>query len=456
MKNSANQKPKDSKGKSAASARRVSPARIAAYEILLKIETERAFSSILLPQYEKNLAANDRALCHELTLGVLRKQIYLDALVQKLVSKPLEKFDREILIVLRIGAFQLFFLDKVPDFAAINEAVNLAHRAGKKSAAGLVNAVLRKLQRETPELAFKDETEEISVLTSHPRWLIEYWKQSFGIKTARDVAEANNRPPKMAFRLTRKSSSQTIEILEKLGAKISPSEIVKDAWTIEKAHEYLFLYAEEGKIYFQDEGSQLVGQTADLKPGERFLDVCAAPGSKTTLIAKESNENAKIIAGDKYFQRVQMLAQTIKRVSAQAVKTIVYDAERSLPFKDETFNCALIDAPCSGTGTIRHNPEIRYFLREEDFAELSAKQLKILKNASKAISLGGRLIYSTCSLERAENEAVIEKFLTENSSFEKFELKVSAKFLTEDGFARTFPPRDLTDGFFIAGLKRVG
>lgn len=451
MKNSANRKAKTPAQKTPA-VRRVSPARLAAYEILLKIEIEKAFSSILLPQYEKNLEKNDRGLCHELTLGVLRKQIYLDALIQKLIPKTLAKFDREILTILRLGAFQLLFLDKIPDFAAINEAVNLVHRAGKKSAAGLVNAVLRKLQRELPELNFADDIEKISVLSSHPRWLIEHWAESFGSEQAQAVAEANNQPPRMAFRLTQKSTPQTVEILEKLGAKIKPSEILENAWTAEKAHEYLFLYAEEGKIYFQDEGSQLVGQATDLQTGERFLDVCAAPGSKTTLIAKDAEGKTEIIAGDRYFQRIRTLAQTTERVGASAVRIVAYDAEKSLPFADESFDRVLIDAPCSGTGTIRHNPEIRYFLKAEDFAELSDKQLRILENASKLLKPGGRVIYSTCSLEPQENEAVVEKFLARNPNFGKFDLKISSKFKNESGFARTLPPRDATDGFFIAGL----
>lgn len=435
---------------------KISAARLAAFEILQKIETEKSFSSVLLPMYEEKLVAKDRALCHALTLGVLRRQIYLDRVIEKLTNKPAEKLDAVIRIILRLGLFQLLFLDKIPAHAAINEAVNLAQKAKKTSAKGLVNAVLRRATREKIELNFSDEIEKISVENSHPRWLIEKWTRDFGLEEAAQIALANNETPNSIFRLTAKSDENTVEILKKLGLEVIESKIVKDAWKISNSNEMLRVYADEGRIYFQDEASQLVAQTIELKTGETFLDVCAAPGSKTTYVAKqkEKDERQKIIAGDFYDHRVRTLQSNCRRQGADSVEIVRYDAEKDLPFADESFDWVLVDAPCSGTGTIRHNPEIRYFLRETDFAELSLKQLRILQNASKLIKASGKIVYSTCSLEWEENEAVAEKFLAENEEFQKVEPPIAKRFLTENDFARTFPHRDKTDGFFVAVFEK--
>lgn len=415
---------------------KISPARTAAFEILTKIEREKAFSSVLLPIYEAKLPEIDKGLCHEITLGVLRKQLFLDANIEKLTNG--KKIDSAVKIILRIALYQLKFLDKIPAHAAINDAVNLAHRAKKTSAKGFVNAVLRRFTRENIQLNFSDETTRISVETSHPKWLIEKWIEQFGFEETEKLANANNETPKLDFRFTAKTSEKTKQKIE---------EISKND---------LYELAEKGEIYFQDEGSQMVGNTVQLKDKEKFLDICAAPGSKTTLVAsKNVKDENLIIAGDLNFQRGKFLRGNCENQGVDFVNVLQFDAEKNFPFADETFDVALLDAPCSGTGTIRHNPEIRYFLTEKDFAELSGKQRAILKNASKVIKRGGRLIYSTCSLEIEENETVCEEFLAENKEFRLTETNLSRQFITENGFARTFPQRDKTDGFFIAVFSKI-
>lgn len=441
--------------------RAVSPARIAAFEILAKIEREKAFSSAILPVYEENLSPKDRALCHELALGVLRKQIYLDRIIEKLANKKIEKFDLAVVLALRIGLYQLLFLDKIPDYSAINESVNLVRKAKKTSAKGLVNAVLRRVLREKVELDFADETEEISVRTSHPRWLVEKWIRQFGIEEAEKLARANDETPKSAFRFTgeisRKDAEAQREILEKLNVDFVESEFVPGCFIAGKIDSKLPELAAKGEIYFQDEASQMVAGIIEIKENENFLDVCASPGSKTTMIAGRGTRNAELFAaGDFYNHRVKFLKENCRKQSVDFVQIVQYDAEKTLPFAENAFDWVLVDAPCSGTGTIWHNPEIRYFLREKDFAELSEKQLRILKNASKSVKSGGKLIYSTCSLEREENEAVVEKFLAEESGFEKIAPELAGRFLTVDNFARTFPQRDKMDGFFIAAFEKTG
>ncbi len=415
---------------------KVSPARISAYEILLKIEKEKAFSSVLLPIYEDNLETKDRALCHELTLGVLRRQIYLDKVIEYFSTK---KLDLEIKVILRLGLYQLLFLNKIPEYSAINESVNLAVSAKKTSAKGFVNAILRRFLREKPVLEFNSEIEKISIETSHPSWLIEKWIEQFGIEETQKLAEANNETPNIDYRQTSFTSEKTLANLDELSRR------------------ELFDLAEKGEIYFQDKASQLVGKTVDLQSDESFLDVCAAPASKFTqlavLRAKSSNQakSQVFIGGDLHLQRVKLMRKNARKQGLRDLSFLQYDAEDSLPFAEETFDVILLDAPCSGTGTIRHNPEIRYSLSEKDFDELSQKQLKILNNASKLLNRGGRLIYSTCSLETEENEKVIENFLANNSEFSKMDV---TDFPTESGFFRTFPQRDKMDGFFIAKLKK--
>ncbi len=429
---------------------KISPSRIAAFEILRKIETERAFSSILLPQYEENLSVKDRALCHQMTLGVLRNKIYLDKLIEVLTKG--KKTDSAIKTILEIGLYQLNFLDKIPDYSVINESVNLVQRAKKTSAKGFVNAVLRRATREKINLEFADKIEKLSVETSHPRGLLEKWIENFGFEKTSNLAQTNNEIPPVCFRVTDKFSEDKNDFIE----NYKKSEFVENCFIAEKFNEKLIGLAENGEIYFQDEGSQMVGKTVEPTDGKFFLDLCAAPGSKTSQISEKGKAESKnfIVAGDLHFSRVKFLRENCLKQNINLVKFVNYDAEKSLPFADESFDTILIDAPCSGTGTIRHNPEIRYFLEEKDFTELSSKQLRILENASKLVKSGGKLIYSTCSLEPEENEKVIEMFLKSNLDFEKIAPQVPVKFLTPDGFARTFPPADNMDGFFISALRR--
>ncbi len=412
---------------------KISPSRIAAVEILTKIEKEKAFSSVLLPQLEQDLATNDRALCHAIVLGVLRNQIYLDALILKLSGG--KKIDSAVKIILRIALFQIIFLDKIPAHAVLNDAVNLTQKAKKTSAKGFVNAILRRFQREKIELEFADEIEKLSIETSHPRWLIEKWIRQFGIDETAKLTIANNETPKSSYRWTAKTT-----------------EAIKKSLENETDGKFLRELAENGKIYFQEEGSQMVGNIVNLKENDKFLDVCAAPGSKTTQVISNFKFQISnlIVAGDFSRKRTKILKENCEKQGAKSVNILQYDAEKSLPFADESFDVILVDAPCSGTGTIRHNPEIRYFLEEKDFLELSRKQLKILSNASKLVKSGGRIIYSTCSLEREENEAVSDEFLQANVEFENITPELDKKFLTDENFARTFPPRDEIDGFFIA------
>lgn len=428
----------------------ISPARQAAFDILLRIETENAYSSILLARAADKLSPRDRSLCHEITLGTLRRQIFLDSLIDGFSKN--KKLDTEVRIACRLGLYQIRDLDKIPAYSAINDSVNIVKRVGKSSAKGFVNALLRRAaDLAVPYTA--DVAERISVETSHPKWLIEKWAHDFGIEDASRLAEANNRMPAIAFRRTAGST----EAANPAFAKASTSRFVEGCWLTSAIDPELFALAESGEIYFQDEASQIVASAVGVESASSYLDVCASPGSKATMIAsnsKQNNRNLLTVAGDLHNSRIEILISNCQRQKADSVLIVQYDAEVELPFAERVFDRVLVDPPCSGTGTIRHNPEIRYRVSADDFAELAAKQLNILKNASKALRAGGILIYSTCSLEKEENEAVCASFIESVKGFVKITPKIHESLLTVNGYGRTFPQRDEMDGFFIAAFER--
>ena len=420
----------------------VSPARRAAFEILREVEAG-AFSSILLAAYEPQLKPADRALCHELVLGVLRWQLWVDELIEHYAKRAVESLDFPVRLALRIGLYQLRFLTRVPASAAVNESVNLVRSARVSSAAAFVNAVLRRAIREAeydPATAVIEPAERLAVETSHPLWLIERWANEFGFEETEAFARANNSLPPTAFRVVNRDFTDVENRLLEAGGVIEPSKVADNAWRVSGATSLLRELAANGDVYLQDEASQLVAQTVNVQPGECVLDLCAAPGSKTTLIARQV-ENALIVAADRSAKRLETITTTSALHKLTSIKSVVLDAAQSLPFANRVFDRILIDAPCSGTGTLRRNPEIRYRISEHDIASLAAQQKLFLQNASRVLKPGGQLVYSTCSVERDENENVIDAFLATNPAFQP------------TNPIRTWPQHEGTDGFFIASLR---
>lgn len=425
---------------------KISPARIAAFESLRDIASKGASSSDLLSGIQNHLSGKDAALCREIVLGVLRREMHIDAMIR--VYADTRRFDLEVLTALRIGVFQILFLDKVPHYAAVGESVELVKRFRKASAARLVNAVLRKFLDGMPNLEYSDDIERISIESSHPRWLIEKWICDHGVETAEKIAAANNERPVVAFRMLHHFSEKTLE-------RRIRSQVVNGCYLAEGFDDELVNWMREGKIYVQDEASQLVGSLIDLPEGSRFLDLCAAPGGKTGLIAL-SNLGRKnlIVASDVSRRRMAALRESLKLQRAEGVMPVQLDGIAGIPFASSTFDRILVDAPCTGTGTIRHNPEIRYRLLPESPARLKSKQLKLLERSSKLLREGGKLFYSTCSLEPEENEEVCKEFLASNEYFEIVIPDIAPKSLLSGKFLRTWPHRDNMDGFFLAVFRR--
>ena len=419
----------------------ISPARVAAFNILQQVENG-AFSSVLLAAENPHLQPLDRALCHELVLGVLRWQLFLDKIVEHFSKRRVESLDAAVRIALRLGLYQLRFLTRIPASAAVNESVSLVRAARLSSATAFVNAVLRRAVREAeydPAAEISDPLEKIAVQTSHPVWLISHWANSFGVEEAEAFARANNTVPPTAFRVVANRANQS-EILSRLsaaGAALESSDIVNGAWRVSGTTPLLREMSAAGEIYLQDEASQLVADAMEVKRGERVLDLCAAPGGKTTMMADRVGDAAFIIAADRSATRMATVISTTRLHELKNITPLILDATEQLPFESESFDRVLVDAPCSGTGTLRANPEIRWRLAPTDFVTFAQQQKQILSRAVEVLKPGGRLVYSTCSVEREENEEVIETLY----------LKVIKTL-------RTWPQHEGADGFFISILEK--
>lgn len=459
----------------------VSPARRSAFEILRRVDSESAYASVLLAGMDSRMREDDRALCHELVLGVLRRRLWLDRSIEHFAKRAIESLDLPVRLGLELGLYQLRFLSRVPPSAAVNESVNLIRAARVKSAAGFVNAVLRRATREPdydPAANVINPIEKVAVQTSHPQWLIERWSVAFGLEEAASFGHANNQPSPTAFRLTSRAlaneqtKDEIFAALTAAGGEVTPSEITPDSWRVlyRTAHGSKRVHANnhsttpasvsallqrlsgDGLIYLQDEASQLVAHLLKVQDKERVLDVAGAPGSKATHIATLA-PGAIVIAGDVHVHRLVTMRE-LAAAQAARIHVLAHDAIQPLPFAEKSFDQVLLDAPCSGTGTLRRNPEIRWRLKPEDIEMLSSQQQSMLSNAASLVRPGGRLVYSTCSVEIEENEAVVNNFLQSHPDFARSRLEASSGLQSEIGEIRTWPHRQNVDGFFVAAFER--
>jgi 16S rRNA (cytosine967-C5)-methyltransferase len=451
----------------------ISPARNAAFNILLRVERESAYAVELLHSaILDDLSTIDRHLATEIVMGVLRWRSVLDQTIALLSFTPFRKLDLEVLTALRMGVYQKQFLTKVPAHAAVNETVELVKQAKKVSAAGLVNAVMRKVKSAAYDLHASRLTgvDYLSTALAHPKWLAERWVSSFGDDIAQKICEYDQRVPSTVLRL---NSAEDESSLAAQGIQLAPGALVSTARIVSAGDVSATQMFHEEKIAIQDEGSQLVA--ALVGPGHRILDCCAAPGGKTAAMATRLPE-AKIVATELHPHRATLLRRLAPQ---QNVEVVTADA-LSLPYGPD-FDRVLADVPCSGTGTLARNPEIKWKLKPEDLQNLQARQIAILRAAMRHVSPGGRLIYSSCSLEPEENEQVIAAVLQghepshalsssqqDSSNFKVIPIKTELRRLQQSGelvwkniddlisgnFLRTIPGVHPCDGFFAAVLEK--
>jgi 16S rRNA (cytosine967-C5)-methyltransferase len=439
-----------------------SPARAAAFHILRRVERENAYASELLHSHRlANLSSADKGFCTELVMGVLRWRSRLDHRIAAVSSLALDRLDLEVLTALRMGSYQLLFLERVPARAAVNESVELVRHARKRSAVPFVNAVLRKLaagqtlERAQIELG---TAAEIAAHYAHPQWLVERWISAYGIAVARAICAADQQVPETAIRL---SNAVVESELTEAGVQLAPGALLANARRVVAGDVTATRPYRAGDVFIQDEASQLVALLVGR--GRRLLDCCAAPGGKTAMLA-EHNTEAKIVALEIHPHRARLLRQ---RVSAPNVEVV--NADVTTFAADEAYDRVLADVPCSGTGTLARNPEIKWRLRPEDLADLHQRQVAILRAALGRLEAGGRMVYSTCSLEPEECQDVVEQVLGEMMGFrlrpareELDQLRQAGELvwsevsaLTRGSYLRTFPGVHQCDGFFAAIIERT-
>ena len=451
----------------------VSPARAAAFDILLRVERESSYASELLHSRTYfTLTTVDHALTTELVMGVLRWRSLLDSQISESSSQPLSRLDLEILTALRLALYQLRWLSRIPARAAINESVELVKRARKRSAAPFVNAVLRKLVGGTspslnaaPPAIEGASAETLAASSAHPLWLVECWTQAYGLQAAREVCRQNQSVPVTAIRLRHPEAE---DHLRREGIELAPGAFLASARKVRHGDITRTSAFRAGLCVIQDEASQLVA--ALVGRGARVLDCCAAPGGKTLAIA-DRNLHAAIAAVELHPHRARLLRRLVRPHDPDAgvshINVVTADA-RDLPFA-ASFDRVLADVPCSGTGTLSRNPEIKWRLSPDDLVNLQARQLAILRAAMAQVTAGGRLIYSTCSLEREENEDVVERALAEDSAFRLADCGNELELLQREGeliwsrssaptrgpYLRTLPGVHPCDGFFAAILEKM-
>jgi 16S rRNA (cytosine967-C5)-methyltransferase len=461
----------------------IAPARQAAYDVLRAVSAGRADLPTALARARTRLTDDrDRALAGEIATGTLRWQGAFDRVIAEFARRPTLELDPEVLDLLRMTAFQLLHLDRVPASAAVNDAVDLTRKIGKKSAAPLVNAVLRRISRERDRLPLPHRPLEwvkqrpgsdpgdpgvrpqaldyLSVTLSHPRWLSARWLDAYGLDNAEAWEQFDNTPAALTLRANTLRTTR-----DALSAALAAYDVVTEATrfapdglVVRSGNPLLTPLASQGLCVVQDEASQLVAIVTGARPGDHVLDVCASPGGKTTAMAASMRDRGLIVASDVRGRRVDLLARAVRASGAICVRIVQADAGATLPFRHE-FDRVLIDAPCSGLGTLRRDPDIRWRRTESELPALAAAQLAMAERAAAAVRPGGRLVYSTCSSEPEENEQVIASFLTRHPEFsvaapERFPALVRP-FLTADGHFRTYPFRDGLEAFFAAILVKT-
>jgi 16S rRNA (cytosine967-C5)-methyltransferase len=455
----------------------IAPARIAAYEILRAVSSGRADLPTAIASARDSLRDDrDRALAAEIATGVQRWRAALDHLIAVLSKRAVDRLDSEVVDILRLSGYQLLHLTRVPASAVVDDAVKLTRRAGKQSAAGFVNAVLRTLSRRrndlplparppSPQVSTNDDgggrdatLDYLAVTLSHPRWLVERWLDRYGFNATEAWLRFNNTPAPLTLRANRLRATpeEVIQRLAQDDVHLFRGRFAPDALIVESGHP--LRDRPEGLFVVQDEASQLVALLAEPRPGWRVLDACASPGGKTTALAAALDASGRLIAGDVRHRRMTLLRKTLTAAGADQVRLVQMDLLHPLPFT-RPFDLVLVDAPCSGLGTLRRDPDLRWRRNERDLPALAAAELVMLQHAAAAVAPGGRLVYATCSSEPDENEGVVDAFLATTPAFAPLDAREAAPRLPRElidarGHLRTVPHTHGLEAFFGAVLVR--
>lgn len=437
-----------------------------ALTILYKIDKEDAYSNIALDEeLRKNrtlLKEKDIGLISEIVYGTTTWKITIDTIIEKYSKLKMEKLSKWILNILRMGIYQIVFLDKIPKSAAVNESVNLAKRYGHHASANFVNAILRKIEKKDYEEMFQieDPIQKISLTTATPKWLIKELLKEKTLQEVEKICQASLQKPQLSIRInTLKTDREKVrKELEKLQIDAKPG-ILEDFLVVDKMKqiEKLNIF-KQGLCTIQDESAGLAALVLNPKEEERILDACSAPGGKTSYLAQLMKNKGTIEAWDIHPHRTKLVEKTARRLGIQIIQAKVKDA--SIKQEDiEKFDKILLDVPCLGTGVIRRKPDIKWKHTESDIKEIKKIQKKILQNCSEYLKKGGELVYSTCSILQEENENNIYEFLEKNRNFKIIPIAIDEKndfyqYRERDGYIKIYPNKE-TDGFFICKIKKI-
>ena len=435
--------------------------RDAALTILLAVDKHQAYSNLLLNQTinKYKIEDKDRALLTELTYGTLQHKYTLDFYLEPFVRG---KVDLWVKWLLRLSLYQMQYLDRIPEHAVVNEAVEIAKRRGHKGIASLVNGILRSILRQgvrsTEEIS--NPVKRLAIETSHPDWLVERFIESYGMEKTAEMLQENNVPPMQTVRVntTKATVEEVIAQLNKEGVKVQQSKVIPECLYFLNRNPSRTAAFKNGFITIQDESSMLPANVLNPQPGWRILDMCAAPGGKTTHMAEIMKNEGSILATDIHTHKLDLLDETSTRLGLDIIQTAPIDGRKASEFlQAESFDAVLVDAPCSGLGVMRRKPDIKYTKREEDLSRLHDIQLELLANAVKVLKKGGRLVYSTCTVNKEENEETVRAFLASHEEVESISLENLPKQLLErsqDGMVQVFPQDFGSDGFFIAAFRK--
>lgn len=449
----------------------IAPARIAAYEILAAVSSGNADLPAAVAFSRGALHDDrDRALAAEIATGVQRRRAALDHLIVAFSKRRLDRIDSEVVEILRMSAYQLLHLTRVPAAAVVDDAVKLARRAGKNSAAGFVNAVLRTVSRRRRDLPLPSRPADqadreatldyLSITLSHPRWLVARWLDRYGLEATEAWLNFNNSAAPVTLRVNtlKIATADLVAHLEAEHVRVRAAAFAPDALIVEAGYPLRGAGLEQGLFVVQDEASQLVALAAHAEPGMRVLDACASPGGKTTAMAAAMKGEGSIVASDLRDRRIQLLRRTVAATGARNVVVVQANLLAPLPFA-RPFDLVIVDAPCSGLGTLRRDPDIRWRRSERDLAALAAAESTMLRHAAEAVAPGGRLVYATCSSEPEENDGVADGFLAATPEF----IPIDARSVSPDlppavvdtrGRLRTEPHTHGLEAFFATVFAR--
>ena len=441
--------------------------RQAAYECLLRLHREGGHADRLMDRElgAGHLAGPDRGLFSELVFGVLRRQATLDHILGQLLDQPLPKLEPKALILLRVGLYQLRYLDRIPPSAGVNESVNLAKQAIPRLS-GLINAVLRTYLRRKDTITFPDPIEapvaSIAARHSHPEWLVEQWLGQLGAEETELLAAAASCPAPLTLRANtlRTTREALLRLFTDNGIAAHACPFSPHGIRLEGRHPVPGLPGfREGLFVVQDEASQLAALLLDAQPGERVLDACAAPGGKATHLAQLMEDRGEVLAADVSSAKLPLIRETAERLGISIITARCADLLQPQAESAGPFDRILLDAPCSGLGVIRRNPEAKWRLQPADITRLAATQRIMVANAAEMLKPGGTLLYSTCSTSLEENEQVVHDFLSHHPDFVLENLSESfpslRELFTPAGMFRAWPHRHAMDGFFAARLRKT-